>query len=623
MLSGHLNPYGGNVVDKTARSSISAVNSRIDNIIANGTPTEGNTELIDIRTGSDGRVYQSAGKAVRSQISDIKNTAVICANHRVTDSADEYYDANNVPPGKIIAYGNSGTNIPDLLGTLFCLEGTSANGRTQIYISRTAEILCRVRWNNVWTVWQSVNQTTANNILIANGFVSLGKIYSTTGINSANDILANTIYTIEGPFTISDLPDTLENTGTIMTYSCRYDANAPLNGTVQVYVDKTGKCAVRMKWSYSWTDWKIMPDFAQVESLINTGISNIMTPQNIHNAKGIALMGRLDDTSQIANADLIPANSVYLINNSGISGLPASADVFGTIMTYYDNDSNGPKNGTVQIYIDRTGKFFYRIKWSGNWSAWQYAPKASDISSAISEYGATHLSSNYYCGFSLFENIGVVGDSYASGAYGESSSASSAVDHINKSWPQILARQNGCSVTNYTKGGISTRTFITNSTIGLPALLADTPKELYILALERNDYNIENHGESGYLGAITDITNHSLGSYPDTFYGNYATIIENIMNHAPNAKIVMMSGDYKSSNTLGTSYNQAVQIIADHYGLPCMVQLDEPFFSSDYYRTQWAAGGHPSAIIYSGMETAIERMFNKCVAENKSYFTYI
>ena len=84
----------------------------------------------------------------------------------------------------------------------------------------------------------------------------------------------------------------------------------------------------------------------------------------------------------------------------------------------------------------------------------------------------------------------------------------------------------------------------------------------------------------------------------------------------------MMSGDYKSTNILGTAYNNAVEEIAEHYGFPCMVQLDEPFFSSDYYRTQWAAGGHPSAIIYSGMESAIERMFDKCVKDNKEYFTY-
>ena len=103
-------------------SNIDNVGARIDNIIAHNNDTEGNSELIDIRTGADGTTYSTAGKAVRSQISDIKNTAVICANHRVTDSADEYYDANNVPPGKIIAYGNSGTNIPDLLGLCSALR---------------------------------------------------------------------------------------------------------------------------------------------------------------------------------------------------------------------------------------------------------------------------------------------------------------------------------------------------------------------------------------------------------------------------------------------------------------------------------------------------------------------
>ena len=53
----------------------------------------------------------------------------------------------------------------------------------------------------------------------------------------------------------------------------------------------------------------------------------------------------------------------------------------------------------------------------------------------------------------------------------------------------------------------------------------------------------------------------------------------------------MMTGDYKQTNTF-------------------------------YYRNDWG-GGHPSAIIYSGMGLAIERMFDKCINENKEYFTTI
>ena len=44
----------GSITNATSEEAAYArTNVRIDNIIANGTLTEGNTELIDIRTGTD------------------------------------------------------------------------------------------------------------------------------------------------------------------------------------------------------------------------------------------------------------------------------------------------------------------------------------------------------------------------------------------------------------------------------------------------------------------------------------------------------------------------------------------------------------------------------------------
>lgn len=215
-----------------------------------------------------------------------------------------------------------------------------------------------------------------------------------------------------------------------------------------------------------------------------------------------------------------------------------------------------------------------------------------------------------YASIAMFQKIGVIGDSFASGAISQSQGNPSNVNYP-LSWAQILGRSAGIQVENFSNGGYSTRTWLTGAK-GLSLLNSSDSQELYICALGINDCNL---GET-YLGDISDIKDN-FEENADSFYGNYGKIIENIKIKSPNAKIILST--LASNSNTAQMFNTAIVEISEHFSIPYIVQRDEPFFTSSFYTSNMVSA-HPVAVVYSGMAKAIQRLVEKCMVENIEYF---
>ena len=220
-----------------------------------------------------------------------------------------------------------------------------------------------------------------------------------------------------------------------------------------------------------------------------------------------------------------------------------------------------------------------------------------------------------YMSMSMFYKIGVLGDSFASGSMHHPDGSGWTGDYA-LSWPQILGRQIGADVINFSQGGLSTRTWLTQRDRGLPYLLESDPQQLYIIALGINDDSEINKKDppTELLGTLDDIKDDYTQN-PSTFYGNYGRIVGNIKAHAPYAKIVALSVMRLVERRLDAD----IEAIANKLGIPFIDITDDPFFTSSYYYNSFYEN-HPVSYGYAGIAKAVERLVNKCVLENREYF---
>ena len=211
----------------------------------------------------------------------------------------------------------------------------------------------------------------------------------------------------------------------------------------------------------------------------------------------------------------------------------------------------------------------------------------------------------------MFDDIAVCGDSFTIGSIFVNGVYQG--DFLKTSWGKVLGRMIGANVSVYASGGADTNTWQTRSQC-LPQLLKDTPHQLYVLCLGINDY--------AYVtkGTIADIhEDYSLN--PNTYYGNYGKIIAQIKEHAPTAKIVICKSIVPSlQNGVYAKYaDDAVEEIANYFGVPYLETKDSVFLNSDLYMGTME-GGHPTAPTYSGLALFMKNALSNLLNEKIEYF---
>lgn len=210
---------------------------------------------------------------------------------------------------------------------------------------------------------------------------------------------------------------------------------------------------------------------------------------------------------------------------------------------------------------------------------------------------------------SMIESLGIIGDSYASGEiYNESTQQ--LVDHYQLSWGAVIGRMCGIDVDIYSAGGLTTKTWLTDSH-GLAKMNNAKPNSLYLIALGIND------SSRLTLGSVNDIGSDSS----DTFYSYYGRIIRAVKSHAPNA-IIMLSTIALYGGKHDT-FSAAIRDIGNYYNLSVIDLTNNSFFKSQFH-TENKIMYHPTALNYSAMgkeyKKLIERELEKDVGKYSQYF---
>lgn len=631
--------------------------TQIDEIARSQGAGTADTEIAQARVDADGTSYQTLkarldaeydalssrinksvaykGKVQDNSITDINNakTSGIYVVGDYTGISNLPLRSDNIPyTGMLVVMSNEYTDNVD---RLFQLYYSSADN------SGSHHLFFRYCWNGTWSTWDIISTASSVNAAISNvngnidfvngridelisGGTNIDLTEYTNNIITATLLAGNTLNGSASNRTIWIECDAntkyIIDRGILNKYfgiATSEDAPVLNSTTINVIATDESKSVNHFEFTTPSNAKYLYIQF------YHTSVDTDYTLEQILASISVKSVVTLEDVTALQNtvSSIMPykgtleANSITDLNNCTICGTYEVANYTGVqnmpiastgLVIVFSNEAT--KTRMIQMFQSNNGTLYKRYLWTSNsgiatWGAW------GKIISEIDIYDITP-------DFSLFENFGVIGDSYASGeiyiADESSQSGYRAADYYNLSWGQIIARKCGSTCTNFSKGGLTTETWLTDAR-GLALLQSETAKNIIVCCLGLNDAS---RGGSEYIGNVSDI-----GTDNNTFYANYGKIISAIATKSAATRIIMSTLPHVSwiSNSLIDMYNVAIKAIALHFSVPIMDITDDYYYTSINFTSNMVAN-HPTAINYAGMAKANQRLLENTLINNPTYF---
>lgn len=204
----------------------------------------------------------------------------------------------------------------------------------------------------------------------------------------------------------------------------------------------------------------------------------------------------------------------------------------------------------------------------------------------------------------IFRTIGFIGDSLSSGEHEsyKEGVGKGYYDYYEYSWGQYIARTCGLTAYNFSRGGLTAKSFLEYASYNL-VFTKERACQCYVIALGVNDTHHLDVYKDGF-GTMDDVDFSDYNNNKESFVGCYVGIIQRIRAVNPKARIFVVTTPTESPESeLKAKYYEAIaellRKLPEYFEFLYTIDLRKyaPVYDEKFGKV-FFCGGHMNAMGY-------------------------